>query len=675
MNWAATRLLEFGIRFASIAPWFCGMALTVGACEEDPVATLVPMRCGVGSLTEIRVQTRGDVPPGRATSVTVGLEVAALGEFPPGIEAITVEGLFGTQVEAVGRTAVLEFEGELPVYFAPPDSVCGVPAPVAAREIGAIAMTSAGHGLVVGGRDADGRLLDDVVYFSDTLDHAIGGMGRLPSPSTGQTIHAVGPARFVVLGGAGAEGRSSASATWIEVLERGVVAVSEPQPLTFAGAMLEGRAHHAAERLPDGRILMTGGCTAALDGRCDLAGGTVLSGTWLVAASERGRVEVEPGPALQQPRYEHTLLVDPLGVAFVVGGRGPEGVPVGTIEVRLADGEIWAPYGPSIADVLEGGHAIEGATMLEGGLLVLVLSDGTVVWLDEHHRGVLPEWCEGGPCPHDVGVSMVPRRRFPAALPGERIVLDSWLVAPAQLNVTGAHAIDLSVPGWLGAHEPPAPRVGARTLLLRDGSVLLAGGWEPSGASLSEPWLARLRPALDGPDEHVPEIGTLEPGALVLHDPGDGTQARITSSGATLRMTTDEEAPPDELSTWVHVRSFRSQAFRFEVFLTTLADARPRLVFPRGAVARVEIHLDPGGVRYATRDADGSTWSSSCAGPGVSFAGLGERLRIDASLQAVDVYVGDEIIRCPALPPGRVAVGLGAVGRGSLVAQGWRLTR
>src|SRR5690606_12395428 len=210
------------------------------------------------------------------------------------------------------------------------------------------------------------------------------------------------------------------------------------------------------------------------------------------------------------------------------------------------------------------------------------------------------------------------------------IVLDSWLVAPAQLNVTGAHAIDLSVPGWLGAHEPPAPRVGARTLLLRDGSVLLAGGWEPSGASLSEPWLARLRPALDGPDEHVPEIGTLGPGALVLHDPGDGTQARITSSGATLRMTTDEEAPPDELSTWVHVRSFRSQAFRFEVFLTTLADARPRLVFPRGAVARVEIHLDPGGVRYATRDADGSTWSSSCAGPGVSFAGLGERLRIDA---------------------------------------------
>lgn len=674
MNWAATRLLEFGIRFASHAPWFCGMALTVGACEEGPVATLVPMRCGVGSLTELRVQTRGDVPPGRSTSVTVGLEVAALDDFPPGIEAITVEGLFGTQVEAVGRTSVLEFEGELPVYFAPPDSVCGVAGSVAPREIGALAMSSTGHGLVVGGRDADGRLLDDIVYFSDTLDRAIPATGNLPLPSTGQTIHAVGPARFVVLGGAGSNRGSFASATWLDVLESGVIAVSDPEPLMFDGGALEGRAYHAAAHLPDGRILMTGGCASSVDGRCDPGGAAVLAGTWLVEAGERGTVELESGPALLQPRYDHTLLVDPLGVAFVVGGRGPEGVAVGTVEVRLAEGAAWATYGPSLADWLEGGRAVQGATLLEGGLLVLVLSDGTVLWLDEHHRGVLPEWCEGGACAPGAGTSAAPLRRHLATLPGERVVLDSFLVAPAQLNVTGAHAVDLSLPAWRGAHEPPPPRVGAHTLLMRDGSVLLAGGWSPTGA-LASPWLARLRPALDGPDEHVPAIGTLEPGALVLHDPGDGLQARITSSGSTLRMATDDLAHPDELSTWVHVRSFRSQSFRFEVFLTTLGDARPRLVFPRGAIARVEIHLEEEGVRYATRAADGSMRSTGCSGPGVTFAGLGERLRVDASPEAVNVYVGDQIVRCAGLPLGRVAVGLGVVGRGSLVAQGWRLTR
>lgn len=671
MTWARTIPRMFGTALAAIVVPFCGIGLTVGACIEAPVARLVPLRCGVGSLTWIRVQTRGDVPPGVSTAETVGLEVRSLDDLPDGITAVTVEGLFGTDVEAVGRTAVLQPEGDLPVYFAPPDTVCEQASPVAPREVGALALSERGHGVIVGGRDESGRLLDDVVYFSDTFDHARVTSGHLPLPSLGQTVHATGPTDFLVLGGAGANRSSFASAVHLHVVRPGLISVGDPQPLTYEGTPLEGRAYHAAGVIPDGRIMMTGGCGQSVDGGCEPTGDSVLNGTWFVEGTS---LSLRPGPELTEPRYDHDLLIGRDGVAIVAGGRTVDAVPVQTLEVLLPGGSAWTPYGPSIRDWLVGGVSVVGATLLEGGVVVLQRSDGALLWVDQHHRGTLVDWCTGAACADAVSSDPAhpTMRRHLLTLPGERVVSDSWLIGPALLNMSGNDAIDLALPAWEGAYEPPESRVGARPVLLRDGSVLMVGGWGLSG-HLASPWIVRLRPALDGPDERIPELRNLEPGALVLHDPGEPELPRVTSSGATLRIAADDSG--DTLVSWVHVRSFRSRAFRFEVVLTTLAEARPRLVFSFGAIARVEIHFDRDGVRFAHHEADGTVTSVSCDREGIDFSGLGQNLRVDASRSAIDVSIGEREIGCPGLPASEAAVGFGVVGNGSLVAQGLRLTR
>jgi len=662
--------LEFAIR----PSLFLGAALTVGACAEGPVATLVPIRCGVGSLGAIRVETRGDVPTGRSASEIVGAEVKSLSPLPEGTRGITVEGLFGNQVEAVGRTAALVSEGDMPVYFAPPDSLCGFEMPIWGIEPGAVDLSSAGHGLSVGGRGVQGELLAEVVYFADTSAEVTRAAVRMPMPIVGHSLHAVGPTRFVALGGATSVG-TLATAEPLEIVKPGVIELGPSIPLIYGERLLEGRAFHGAERLPDGRILMTGGCSQAAGGVCVPSPDTVLAGSWVLDPSKT-RLDPRPGPALGQPRYGHTLLVGSDGAAFAVGGFDAFGSPVHRVELLLSGGEAWTNYGPSLSDLVEEGDVVLGGTLLEGGIVVLALSNGQVVWINEHHRATLEAWCTGvGACTDAIVDDLAPIvPRSLQTLPDERVLFDRYVIHPALLNLTGADAIDLTLPRWEGDLGRVAPRVGALTLGLRDGSVFVAGGVDLSGG-LATPWLIRFRPVLDGPDERIPDIGTLEPASLVLHDPGREGNPRIVSSGATLRMTADESVADDVLSTWVHVRSFRSRSFRFEAVLTTQAAARPWLVFSTGAIARVEIRFERSEIRYVQRFADGSAVSVVCDAVGADFSAVGERLRADVSEDGIEIYLDDRVILCPGLPGSQAAVGLGVVGQGSLVVQGLRLAR
>ena len=87
-----------------------------------------------------------DAPP-------VGLREGSGGltELPESVAGVTVEGVSVGNIVAVGRTARLHDEGELPVYFSPRDRLCPVDSDLASRDVGAMTVNDAGDVVVVGG--------------------------------------------------------------------------------------------------------------------------------------------------------------------------------------------------------------------------------------------------------------------------------------------------------------------------------------------------------------------------------------------------------------------------------------------------------------------------------------------------------------------------------------------
>lgn len=132
----------------------CG--LLVGGCAEGHEAVLTPLwGCGLEGevLTTVRVRARGDLPAAEADSVLLDGGETSLDQLPGGVDAVTVEGLFGESVVlAVGRTPRLPQDGTQPVYFSPPDQLCPVESALEPRDRAAMAVAPSGVVLAAGGR-------------------------------------------------------------------------------------------------------------------------------------------------------------------------------------------------------------------------------------------------------------------------------------------------------------------------------------------------------------------------------------------------------------------------------------------------------------------------------------------------------------------------------------------
>ena len=108
---------------------------------------------------------------------------------------------------------------------------------------------------------------------------------------------------------------------------------------------LVDRAAHAASLLPDGRVLITGGCI--VDG-C----GEATASTEIFDPETQRFVE---GPEMSVPRAGHTATSLPGGDVLLIGGYSGEGEPpLAAVELFLADSGTFEPAG--VLSVGRGGH-------------------------------------------------------------------------------------------------------------------------------------------------------------------------------------------------------------------------------------------------------------------------------------------------------------------------------
>jgi hypothetical protein len=225
-----------------------------------------------------------------------------------------------------------------------------------------------------------------------------------------------------------------------------------------ADRMASPRAAHTATPLPDGRVLIVGGCA---QDHCD---GPAAADTELFDPRS-GRFT--PGPALRTGRSGHTATPLPDGRVLVVGGYPSEAQPpLATAELYVPASGRFEPAGP-----MSGRRAEHTATRLrDGRVLVAGGADGS---------GVLAST--------EIFDPATGRFTVAAPLPGPRSVHGAALLGDGRVLVAGGQrargalldttaSYDPGTDSWRAAGGLDVPKYKLALAPLPDGGALLAGG-------------------------------------------------------------------------------------------------------------------------------------------------------------------------------------------------------
>ncbi|NVB41990.1 hypothetical protein G6O69_29455 [Pseudenhygromyxa sp. WMMC2535] len=654
-------------------PVIAALVVALASCAEElPVRVLALRGCELDqTFSGLRVQVVGDFPAGGGQALLLGPdEAGSLAELREDAQGLTVEGLFGASVSAVGRSygvdvglargradALEDGQAALVVYFSPPDTACAAEGAPTGRSEVAIAEGRRGDVLLAGGRAGlDGPAIDELVHV-DLLTGEVRVLEqRLPAARVGAALLPLVGRRFALISGA-ESGAVFSSWTPIEVAGEGQV--GEARGLAIHGEPMATAYAASATSPVDGRTLLVGGCTSVTgDDRC-VPASALLSTAWVDV--EDGELALDHGPALAAPRFGATLRFSADGVAYLVGGYDAEGAPALGLE-RVVPGGAWETV-HTLPEDLEP----EGLAVLAGELVLISTLEGTLRYWSPGGSGVLSSdaWAPA------LGPSVAPRPML--ALPGERVIADGWLFAPGSAAADPSdERVRFELPG----------RADAALLPLLDGSVLIAGGVHGSGEAVGEvvePSLLRLRPALDGPDEGHPDLGS--GAAFVVSPPGAGLMG---ADG--LRL--DGLAQPSGGLPLVHghLRGFRSAGVRLDFSLSTEgAGTRAWLLVSQGSLASVGVSL-LGELVVRQRLADGSLRDLDCAAAQSSSASSlvleiddeGRRLIVSTEdgrgelQRLVDCELGEDAW---PQPEAGLALGFGAQGTGSVRVSNLRLAR
>lgn len=233
-----------------------------------------------------------------------------------------------------------------------------------------------------------------------------------------------------------------------------------PSPTTHAATSLDvPRAVHRATVLPDGRVLLTGGCTAAGCEDADRARRTEIY--------DPGTGRIGFGPQLHVPRLSHTATRLPDGRVLIIGGYAGEGEPP-TAAMELVD--------------------VEHATVTPAGALRVARADHTATLLRDG-RVLVAGGRDAGGNPLRSAEIVEPaaqRTTVTTDLPQPTTAADAVLVGPRVLVIGGTSSTDDAVAStawfdpedarWTAGPELLRPRVKHAAVALPNGVVLVAGG-------------------------------------------------------------------------------------------------------------------------------------------------------------------------------------------------------
>lgn len=224
---------------------------------------------------------------------------------------------------------------------------------------------------------------------------------------------------------------------------------------SVTGAMTEARTGHRATLLPDGTVLLSGGIGAD---------GAALASTELYDP-RLGRFL--RGPRFNLPRAHHAVAVLPGGLVLALGGERPGATgmrPLATVERLDPVTRQWLPAGAMT--VPRAGHV--AVVLPNGRLLVAGGSDAPPEMYDAALDRFTPLTLTG-----DTATGT------PVPVPGGLLFVGG-ATPPARLDLATGHVTALRT----GAPLPTAPAV----VQLPDGSILLLGGADATGAASPRAW-------------------------------------------------------------------------------------------------------------------------------------------------------------------------------------------
>ena len=223
---------------------------------------------------------------------------------------------------------------------------------------------------------------------------------------------------------------------------------------TLGPNMAKKRFDQASVKLPDGRLLVSGGTD-------EIISLISLAEFFDPTASEMG--EWSPAGEMTQARAEHTATLLNDGRVLIVGGGkgglGQEGTTFDTAEVWDPDSNSWSPAG-----TLSVGRAGHTATLLNDGRILVTGSKGKVTTA-EIYDPASGEWTLAG--------EMSEWRVLHSAT----LLTDGRVMVAGGLpEVSSTDIYDPATGTWTPGTPLRGPRYGQTTTILNDNRVLLAGG-------------------------------------------------------------------------------------------------------------------------------------------------------------------------------------------------------